>query len=165
MKQNEEKKQSTTAAATGGQPNGVTFACGAKRSYVAPYYCAIPGNALRRLAMRYTTGSEKYDPKGWLIGLLESANWRKGDREFFSDVFNHVIDHLYRFLEEGNEETDNLAAAAWGVFALMWAEEQGIFGPEPVPVPEEPSPGPAPEPEPASKVERFLQELFGTVRS
>jgi hypothetical protein len=163
MKLNDEKKQNEFV--TGDQPNEVTFACGAKRSYVAPYYSAIPGNALRRLAVRYTVGSKKYDPRGWMIGLLGEANWRKGDREFFSDVFNHVIDHLYRFLEEGNEETDNLAAAAWGVFALMWAEEQGIFVPETGSSPDEPVQGPVQEPEPSSKIERFLQELFGTVRS
>ena len=34
-----------------------------------------------------------------------------------------MIKHVVRYLQEGNEKDDNLAAIAWGAFALMHYEE------------------------------------------
>jgi hypothetical protein len=93
-------------------PEKAAFAAGAKRSVMKPYYHKIPRIALERLAKRYLQGAARYETmRQWrLFGLCE--NWKLGDAYFFTDAFNHVIDHLYRWLEEGSDEDDHLAAAA-----------------------------------------------------
>jgi hypothetical protein len=106
-------------------PEEAARASGAKRDMLKPYYHKIPRVALERLARRYLDGAERYEtPEQWRI-FGRTENWKLGDAHFFTDAFNHVIDHLYRWLEEGSEEDDHLAAAAWGIFALMWAEDRG----------------------------------------
>ena len=76
----------------------VTFDCGAKRSERKPMYHKIPGCALRRLAERYSLGS-KYDDPEETKRISGAQNWQKGDAEFFTEAFEHLIEHLYRFAD------------------------------------------------------------------
>lgn len=126
----------------------------AKRDERKAFYHKIPYCALRRLAARYLLGSERYEKQGQRL-LFEQSNWQHGDREFFTDTYNHVIEHLYRWAD-GDRTEDHLAAAAWGCFALIWAEEKGVFS----------SPPPAPNADAAQSQKdlgNIFDELFGRI--
>ena len=71
----------------------------------------ISSQGLRRLAETYAYGAQKY----------ADNNWRKGMP--FSVLMNHLIAHIYAYLEGDDNEEDHLAHAAWGLFALMEFEE------------------------------------------
>ena len=73
-------------------------------------YDLISPQGLRRLAETYAEGAAKYGDN----------NWRKGME--FSNLLNHVIDHVYQYISGAGGE-DHLAHAAWGLFALMEQEE------------------------------------------
>ena len=91
--------------------NRETFASGAVRQKLDDVrYDLISPFGLRRLAMTYAEGARKYD----------DHNWRKGMP--FSVLFNHVLHHLTQYLA-GENGTDHLAHAAWGLFAVMEFEE------------------------------------------
>jgi hypothetical protein len=98
-----------------------TFSTGAKRSHRAinfvkflriPYLHLIPLESLEELAKRYQLGARKYG----------DYNWQKGMP--YSDTFNHIIEHLYKWLINipDDDGGNHLAAAAWGCFALIWYE-------------------------------------------
>lgn len=93
----------------------VEWATGAKRASIKPRYDLVPLRPLVRLTETYGEGNLKYG----------RDNWKKGMP--FSDILNHVIEHLMRWKEDGGicplEKEDHLAHAAWGVFALMYFEE------------------------------------------
>lgn len=93
-----------------------TFASGAKRSNLVPRYDLIPAEGLRRLAERYTLGAAKYGEYNWQKGLL--------DKEYVDQFKCHLIEHFYKYITEGCSKDDNLAAVAWGAFALMEAEKK-----------------------------------------
>ena len=86
------------------------------RSAKSPRYDLIPKEGLRRLALRYQLGLQKYT----------RDNWRKGlnDAEFIDQAKCHVMEHLLDYMEEGNTKDDNLAAIVWGCFTLMEAEKR-----------------------------------------
>jgi hypothetical protein len=101
---------------------------GAKRRETKPFYHHIPLEALRRLARTYEEGAYKYSQETSLP--LTYENWRQGNAEFFADAFNHVVEHIFAWaqgLDLGEPGEDHLAHAAFGLFALMWAEEKGIL--------------------------------------
>ena len=88
-----------------------TFDSGAVRQQLDDVrYDLISPFGLRRLAMTYAEGAEKYD----------DHNWRKGMP--FSALFNHIMEHLTLYLA-GEDGEDHLAHAAWGLFAMMEEEE------------------------------------------
>jgi hypothetical protein len=87
---------------------------GAKTRKLGIEYRLVPREGLRRLALRYTLGLH-YGENNWKKGLL--------DKEFLDERKNHMIEHLFLYLEEGNGKDDNLAAVVWGCFALMEAEK------------------------------------------
>jgi hypothetical protein len=93
------------------------FPSGAKRAELKPRFDLIPSAPLRRLAARYEMGL-KYGEDNWKKGLP------------LSDTLNHIIDHLLIYRDKQktsasivDDYDDDLAAAAWGCFALMWLEE------------------------------------------
>lgn len=92
------------------------FKSGAIRSGEAPRYDLIPWAGLRRLAKRYAMGAAKYGEFNWIKGLQ--------DREFVNQFKAHLIEHVWAFLKDGCVLDDNLAAIAWGAFALMEVEER-----------------------------------------
>lgn len=113
----------------------ITHVSGANRSEMKPRYDLIPQCALIRIAARFEMGL-KYGEHNYKLGLP------------FDDTLNHVIDHLLAYKErrkefqrqtsEGNVSTitlqefvdynapdgDDLAAAAWGVIAMMYLEQK-----------------------------------------
>lgn len=107
------------------RPEETVFTCGGKRSERKLMYHKIPLVGLKRLAERYTLGS-KYEIPGEPMKLGGRRNWKEGDEEYFTDALNHAIEHLARFAD-GDRTDDHLAAAAWGCFALMWAQDRGII--------------------------------------
>jgi hypothetical protein len=96
------------------------FETGARRSEkIEARYDLIPEGPLRRLALRYGLGAKNYGDNNWKKGLP------------FSDVYNHIIDHLNHVkaaIESGVDLTDDeLAGAAWGTFALMFFQDRGDY--------------------------------------
>lgn len=73
-------------------------------------YSLIPLEPLKRLALRYQLGEEKY-PNG---------NYKKGLP--YSRVYDSLLRHLFQW-REGSRNEDHLAAVAWGAFTLMYYEE------------------------------------------
>ncbi len=93
------------------------FDSGAKRAKLDDVrFDLISPVALRRLAATYSEGAVKYGDN----------NWRKGME--FSNVINHVLEHINIYINNGDEESDladgedHLAHAAWGLFTLMEQE-------------------------------------------
>jgi|SRR5579872_43734 len=78
-------------------------------------YRLVPKEGLRRLALRYGLGVQRYGEGNWKRGLR--------DKEFIEERKNHLVEHLFTYLEQGNRNDDNLAAIAWGCFTLMEAEK------------------------------------------
>jgi hypothetical protein len=94
----------------------VSFPSGATMSAMSARYDLICPTGLRRLAERYALGAEKHG----------DLNWCKAgdDPEFQRARLNHLIKHVVAYLLEGDSAgDDNLAAIAWGAFALMHYEE------------------------------------------
>lgn len=112
----------------------ITYESGARRSVKMPYYAAIPGRSIRRVALRatgaprgetltdkttnreYEGGSDKYGYRNWQRGLP------------FEDTFNHLIDHLYAWkasIESGIvPREDELAGVGWAVLLPLMEFER-----------------------------------------
>lgn len=90
----------------------VKYNTGAVRSADAEStrYDLITPIGLRRLAETCAEGAEKYG----------DYNWEKGMP--ISDLANHAIRHLYKFLE-GDRSEDHLAHAAWNCLAACHSQE------------------------------------------
>jgi len=73
-------------------------------------YDLISPIAMRRLAETYHEGNLKYPPYNWERGLP------------ISDVLNHALQHIYKYLE-GDREEDHLAHAMWNLGAACHSEE------------------------------------------
>jgi len=93
---------------------------GCTRSRIDERYDLVPFCGLRRTAGRFALGADKHG----------EGDWKNGQRP--QTAINHMIKHLYHYkelLEEGYspkqiaEMDDDIAAIAWGAFALMWYEE------------------------------------------
>ncbi len=86
----------------------------ASSSHKALSYNLISPYFIRRLAQRMTVGGVKYG----------SVQWRQGinDTEYITDRFNHMVEHLLKFMSEGNTEDDNLGAIIWALHCLTEAE-------------------------------------------
>lgn len=89
------------------------FATGARRDTQEgkPRYDLIPVEALKRLALLYARGAEKYG----------ESNWQKGIP--YSRVLASLLRHVYAWVE-GDDTEDHLAAVAWNAFALMAYESR-----------------------------------------
>lgn len=89
------------------------FPSGASRSMDAETtrYDLICPVGLRRLAERYAQGAKQHGDANWLNGLPAG------------DTLNHLIRHI-ELWRGGDRTDDHLAAAAWGLFALMHFEEK-----------------------------------------
>jgi dATP/dGTP diphosphohydrolase len=83
------------------------------------FYHDVPPELYRRIALRYTNGHKKYSPD-----ITMNLNWRLGlsDAAYVMDRLNHLFDHAFAFLEDGNALDDNLAAIAWCCGFLMEVE-------------------------------------------
>jgi hypothetical protein len=92
--------------------DGVQYATGAVRSAdaEATRYDLVSPIGLRRAAEACAEGSEKYG----------DYNWEKGMP--ISDLLNHAIRHVYKYLE-GDRSEDHLGHATWNMMAACHSEE------------------------------------------
>lgn len=88
------------------------FESGAERGTDADgtRYDLISPVGLTRLAETYAEGAKKHGDRNWEHGMPAS------------DLLNHVVNHIYRWLA-GDVSADHMAHAAWGLFAVMHFEE------------------------------------------
>lgn len=94
-----------------------TFQSGAQSSGKALRFDLIPRSLLRRLALRFGLGAEKYP----------EFNYRKGltDKQFILDRINHLQEHFHAYLAPENDAErtdDNLGGIAWGCAFLCEVE-------------------------------------------
>jgi hypothetical protein len=118
-----------------------TFSTGAQRSELMPRYDLLPRTFLERTAGRFELGL-KYTEHNYKQGLP------------FDDTFNHIVDHLWAYRERrkmilqaaaelkqpidsgqlaelmtaSETDGDDLAAAAWGIAAIMELERTDRLG-------------------------------------
>ena len=89
---------------------------GSQRSEKRLRYDLIPFYAMRGYAERATMGTKYGD-----------NNYRKGGDEFFKDAKNHLIHHMWCYLEGRLEDEqtplDHLKAVLWNAGSLVWYEE------------------------------------------
>lgn len=126
-----------------------TFETGAHRSEkIQARYDLIPPVFLRRLALRYGLGAEKYAEHNWQKGLPLSDTLNHIEAHLQN--FIHIVQSLRIFMTESNAPTqeekdvyltaklveywrsveasasdDDLAGAAWGIAAIMWFLDTG----------------------------------------
>lgn len=90
-----------------------------------PYYAGIPYEALKRIALAANEGFIKYDK----FNVFEQT-YKTLSPEDFILMFNHVIDHVYKALDEvqngsiHNGKEDHLGHAAMNLCMIMWATEK-----------------------------------------
>lgn len=80
-----------------------------------PRYDLIPVGPLKRLANLYMRGAIKYGEN----------NYQKGQP--YRRTLASLLRHIYAWVE-GDRSEDHLSAVAWGVFALMYYEDQIALG-------------------------------------
>ena len=93
-----------------------TFSGGARRSDRKPRFDLIPFVFLEAVAEVLTKGAATYGPH----------NWKRGDKDFFLDAWNHAFVHLQKF-KEGDTGEDHLAHLACNVAFLLWAVSNGVI--------------------------------------
>lgn len=83
-------------------------------SHKALSFNLISPAVIMRLATRLSVGATKYG----------SVQWRQGinDKEYITDRFNHTVQHLLNFMQDGDTKDDNLGAMLWGIHCLMEVE-------------------------------------------
>lgn len=103
------------------------FNGGATRSELKPSFSKIPYAALKRLAQRYSLGTDLHGRWDYQKSL--------SDPEYVRQLFEHTIDHLYKRMnhwERGDRSyeacnsditDDDLAAALWGICVLIEVED------------------------------------------
>ena len=97
------------------QRNARRFPGGARRSDRKPRFDLIPFEFLESVAEALTRGPAKYGP----------YNWKRGQKDFFLDAWNHAFVHLQKF-KEGDRSEDHLAHLVCNVAFMIWAIENGI---------------------------------------
>jgi hypothetical protein len=78
-----------------------------------PRYDLIPSLALKRVALLYARGADKYGESNWMRGQPYSRTLASLER------------HLHEWKQGTAPEEDHLAAVAWNALALMFYEETG----------------------------------------
>ena len=97
------------------QLNVRRFPGGARRTERQPRFDLIPFEFLESVAEELTRGAAKYGP----------YNWKRGQKDFFLDAWNHAFVHLQKF-KEGDRSEDHLAHLACNVAFMVWAVKNGI---------------------------------------
>jgi dATP/dGTP diphosphohydrolase len=92
------------------------FTGGARRTDRKPRFDLIPIEFLEAVAAVLTRGAARYGP----------FNWKRGQKDFFLDAWNHAFVHLQKF-KEGDRSEDHLAHLACNVAFLIWAVKKGII--------------------------------------
>jgi hypothetical protein len=94
----------------------VIFQSGASRTERRPTYDFIPTVVLQALAERFELGVAQHG----------EANYRQGlhDREYYRQVFNHLLHHLLLW-RDGDTSDDHLQSAIWNCSTLVEFERLG----------------------------------------
>ena len=100
------------------------FPGGARRTDRKPRFDLIPFEFLESVAEALTRGTAKYGP----------YNWKRGQKDFFLDAWNHAFVHLQKF-KEGDRSEDHLAHLACNVAFMVWAVKNGVVSLEDFKVP------------------------------
>ena len=95
------------------------FAGGTKRTDRKPRFDLIPFEFLESVAQVLSSGAVKYGP----------YNWKRGQKDFFLDAWNHAFTHLEKF-KEGDASEDHLAHLACNVAFMIWAVKNGVVAQE-----------------------------------
>jgi len=95
------------------------FPSGAKRTDRKPRFDLIPFEFLEAVAEVLTRGAARYGP----------YNWKRGEKDFFFDAWNHAFVHLRKF-KEGDRSEDHPAHLACNVAFMVWAVKSGIISEE-----------------------------------
>jgi hypothetical protein len=91
------------------------FPGGARRTDRKPRFDLIPFEFLEAVAEVLTSGAVTYGP----------YNWKRGQKDFFLDAWNHAFVHLQKF-KEGDRSEDHLAHLACNVAFMVWAVKNGV---------------------------------------
>ena len=106
------------------QRNNRRFPGGARRTDRKPRFDLIPFEFLESVAEVHTRGAARYGP----------YNWKRGQKDFFLDAWNHAFVHLQKF-KEGDRSEDHLAHLACNVAFMVWAVKNGVVSLEDFKVP------------------------------
>lgn len=94
----------------------VTYGTGAQRDSRKPTrFDLLPWRELKRLAIVYGRGAQKYKPRNWEKGI-------KMDR-YLQSTMNHITDWL-----EGKDDEDHLGQAMFNLLGLMFTETEVQLG-------------------------------------
>ena len=92
------------------------FPGGARRTDRKPRFDLIPFEFLESVAEVLTRAAVKYGP----------YNWKRGQKDFFLDAWNHAFVHLQKF-KEGDRSEDHLGHLACNVAFMVWAIKNRII--------------------------------------
>ena len=95
------------------------FPGGARRTDRKLRFDLVPFEFLESVAEVLTRGAARYGP----------YNWKRGQKDFFLDAWNHAFVHLQKF-KEGDRSEDHLAHLACNVAFLIWAVKKGVISQE-----------------------------------
>lgn len=104
-------------------PGKHVFKSGAARSKLMSWFSFVPRYFIQRIADVFRYGAKKY-------GL---RNWQKGDQEFIDEIPDHIINHVYAYVEEvnnggdGKSTEDHLANIGCNLVMLMHYQRQGKY--------------------------------------
>jgi len=99
--------------------NIARFVGEAKRTDRKPRFDLIPLEFLEAVARVLSSGAVKYGP----------YNWKRGQKDFFLDAWNHAFVHLQKF-KGGDASEDRLAHLACNVAFMIWAVRNGAVAQE-----------------------------------
>lgn len=102
------------------QTKVVLYENGSKRSEEKPAYHLIPRSFLEATAKAFSEG-KRYDE--------DSPNWRRGGPRFALAAYDHLIEHLHRWLD-GDATEDHLGHAGAGLAMLCEFQARGVFVPK-----------------------------------
>ena len=91
----------------------------AKRRDRKPRFDLIAFEFLEAVARALSSGADKYGP----------YNWKRGQKDFFLDAWNHAFTHLEKF-KEGDASEDHLAHLVCNVAFMIWAARNGVVAQE-----------------------------------
>lgn len=97
-----------------------TFEGGATRTAKPERRQLIPKSAIDALARRLDLGAKKHGVN----------NWRKGGVEFRMETVNHLLDHVFEYLEKGGRENAD-AIICNAAFLCEFEEKEPYAGVEP----------------------------------
>lgn len=99
--------------------NIARFVGEAKRTDRKPRFDLIPFEFLEAVARVLSSGAVKSGP----------YNWKRGQKDFFLDAWNHAFVHLQKF-KEGDASEDHLAHLDCNVAFMIWAVRNGAVAQE-----------------------------------